>query len=293
MRAGLIVNPRAGRGGGRPLARRIEEHLAARGLPCATSFSAAAGEIAAQAEAACREGCDPLIVAGGDGSINEAVNGLMRAGGGARLGIVPAGTGNDFVKAAGIPGEWQQACERILAGEVRAIDVGRCNGHYFVNSVGAGFDAEVARAARGIPWLRGNAVYGAALLAMLVRGVRRLRATIEDDDDRVVEDVTLIAVANGPYYGGAFHIAPGAVLDDGWFEVIVARAVGRLGVLRFTPRVLAGTHLALPIIRHRRARRVTITCPEGLCVHADGEILADAAQRIEIELLPGRLRLLV
>jgi YegS/Rv2252/BmrU family lipid kinase len=244
------------------------------------------------AEAACLDGCDPIVVVGGDGSVNEAVNGLLRAGGTARFGVVPVGSGNDFIKAAGIPPDWPSACERILAGRVREIDTGRCNGHYFANGVGMGFDAEVARASRGIGFLRGDAVYHAALLKMFVRGVRAKRVVLEDDEGRVETDITLIEVANGHYCGGAFHIAPGAVIDDGWFDVVVAAAVGRIGVLRFTPHVLAGTHLGLPIIRHHRARRVTVTCDEGLCVHADGEIIADDARRIEIEILPRSLRLL-
>jgi len=206
---------------------------------------------------------------------------------------VAVGTGNDFIKAAGLPRDWRAACKRIVSGSVRRVDVGRCNEHYFANGIGAGLDAEVARASRSIRHLRGNLVYGAELAKMLVRGVRTPRVTIEDDSGRIEGAVTLVAVANGPWYGGAFHIAPGATIDDGWLDVVVAAAVDRLGVLRFTPRVLAGTHLTLPIVRHHRARRVTITCEQGLCVHADGEILYDAAQRLEIEILPQALSLLV
>ena len=293
MRARLIVNPEAGRGVGRRLGREIERCLAALGLDFTTTWSASVGDVAVQAEAACRAGSDPVIVAGGDGTVCEGVNGVMRAGAGTRLGIIPVGTGNDLIKAAGLPRHWRAACERAVAGSPRRVDVGRCNEHYFVNGIGAGFDAEVARAARGIRHLRGNLVYGAALARMLVRGVRTPRVTIEDEHGRIEDSVTLVAVANGPYYGGAFHIAPGATIDDGWLDVVIAAAVGRLGVLRFTPRVLAGTHLSLPIVRHHRTRRVTITCDEGLCVHADGEILYDDARRLEIEILPQALSLLV
>jgi diacylglycerol kinase (ATP) len=206
---------------------------------------------------------------------------------------VAVGTGNDLIKAAGLPRDWRAACERIVTGTVRSVDVGRCNERYFVNGVGAGFDAEVARASRSIRHLRGNLVYAAALAKVLVRGVRTPRVTIQDEAGHIEEPMTLVVVANGPWYGGAFRIAPGAAIDDGWLDVVTAAAVDRLGVLRFTPRVLAGTHLMLPIVRHHRTRRVTITCEQGLCVHADGEILDDAAQRLEIEVLPRALSLLV
>jgi diacylglycerol kinase (ATP) len=292
MRASLIVNPQAGRGLGRRLGRDIQRRLAELGLDCDLSWSDAPGDVAARAEAASRAGSDAVIVAGGDGTVFEGVNGLMRAGAGTRLGVVPVGTGNDLVKAAGLPRDWRAACERVAAGVVRLIDVGRCNGHWFVNGIGAGFDAEVARESRSIRRLRGNAVYGLALAKMLVRGVRAPRVTIEDEHGRIDDAVTLVAIANGPWYGGAFHIAPGASIDDGLLDVVVAARVGRLGVLRFTPRVLAGTHLSLPIVRHHRARRVTVTSTPGVCVHADGEILDDAAERLEIEVLPQRLPLL-
>lgn len=292
MRAALIVNPKAGRGAGRRLGPQIERLLCAGGLECTTYISGAPGEVTAYAAKACHAGWDTIVVVGGDGSVNEAVNGIMEAGRPARLGVVPVGTGNDFVEAAGIPSDWRAACERVRAGRVREVDVGVCNGHYFANGIGAGFDAEVARDARRITWLRGDAVYYAALLRTLARGVRGPRVTIEDDAGVVVEAVTLVEVANGPWCGGAFHIAPGASIDDGLLDVVIARAVSRAGVLRFAPRVVAGTHLGLPIVQHRRTRRVAITCDEGLCVHADGEIIDDDAYRLEIELLPRALGVL-
>ena len=292
MRASLIVNPQAGRGLGRRLGGDIQRRLAELGLDCELGWSDAPGDVAVRAEAASRAGFDAVMVAGGDGSVFEAVNGLMRAGRGTRLGVVPVGTGNDLIKAADLPRDWRAACERAASGAVRRVDVGRCNGHYFLNGVGAGFDAEVARASRSVRRLRGNAVYGLALAKVLVRGVAAPRVTIEDDDGRIEEAVTLVAVANGPWYGGAFHIAPGAAIDDGLLDVVIAASVGRLGVLRFAPRVLAGTHLSLPIVRYHRARRVILTSTPGLCVHADGEILYDAAERLEIEVLPQSLSLI-
>lgn len=292
MRARLILNPQAGRGGGRRLGPRIEAYLAGLGVAADAYYSRHAGDVADQTETACREGCDSVIVGGGDGTVFEAVNGVMRTGIRTRLGIIPVGTGNDLIKAVGLPRDWREACRRVAAGATRSIDVGRCNDRYFANGIGAGFDAEVARDARSIRRLRGNVVYGLALLRVLARGVGASRVTIEDDHGRIDHEVTLVAVANGPWYGGAFHIAPGARVDDGAFDVVIAEAVGRLGVLRFTPRVLAGTHLSLPIVRHHRARRITITCPAGVCVHADGEILYDAAKRLDIEVLPHALTLI-
>ena len=292
MRARLILNPQAGRGAGRRLGAHIERYLAELGLTADSSYSQRVGDLAAQTESACRDGYDTVIVAGGDGTVFEAVNGVMRAGRRTRLGIIPVGTGNDLIKAAGLPRDWQAACRKVVAGATREIDVGRCNGHYFANGIGAGFDAEVARDARSIRRLHGNVVYGIALLRALVRGVQPRRVSIEDEHGRIEDDITLVAVANGPWYGGAFHIAPGAAIDDGRFDVVVAESVGRLGVLRFTPRVLAGTHLSLPIVRHHQAQRVTISSSPGLCVHADGEILYDAADHLEIEILPRALTLI-
>src|SRR5262245_35570986 len=222
MRARLILNPQAGRGAGRRLGARIEACLAGLGVAADATYSRHAGDLADQAEAACRADYDPVIVAGGDGTVFEAVNGIMRAGSRTRLGIIPVGTGNDLIKAVGLARDWRKACLRVAAGATRSIDVGRCNDRYFANGIGAGFDAEVAREARSIRRLRGNIVYGIALLRVLARGVAAPRVMIEDEQGRIEDDVTLVAVANGPWYGGAFHIAPGASIDDGAFDVVIA-----------------------------------------------------------------------
>jgi len=291
-KAVLVVNPCAGRGSGARLAPEVVRELRRLGVDAEMRLTARprhAVELVAKAVA---DGASEVLVAGGDGTIFEAVNGMLAAGPTrCALGIVPIGTGNDFVKMLGLT-DWRIACERIAAGQSRAVDIGRCGPHHFANGVGVGFDAQVAHFANGISWLSGTPVYALALLKVLTFDYRRPQLRIEHDGGALEQRVTLVAIANGRCYGGAFHVAPNAALDDGLLELVVAEGLSRTRVLGLLPKVLKGTHLDHPAVTALRSRRVRIASNTPLVVHADGEILDLAATSVEVELLPGALRVL-
>ncbi|HEX5726080.1 MAG TPA: diacylglycerol kinase family protein, partial [Longimicrobiaceae bacterium] len=238
----------------------------------------------------------PAVVAvGGDGTIHEAANGLLRAADGvatAPLGIVPAGSGNDFARLACATADPAEAVRRIVAGAPRSVDAGRVDGSYFTNGVGIGLDARVAIEANRHRRLRGMAMYLWALARVLPRfRPPRLRVSL-DGAEAEERPLTMVTVANGRHQGGGFPICPEARIDDGRLDVFTAGALGPLGILRFLPRVMRGTHTGLPVAAFHTAKRVRITSPDPLPVHADGEILAEGAHELEIEVLPGRLTLL-
>lgn len=293
MRAALIINPAAGRGAGRRLAPAVSACLTELGVQIQSQhFSRAPGDVTRQVTEQMAARRDALIVVGGDGSVHEAVNGWMQAGGGAPLALVPVGTGNDFTKMLGYGSDWRAACRQIAQGAPRQVDVARCNDFYFVNNLGIGFDACVAMAANQMQWLHTRVVYGVALLRTLCFNHATPQARVRHAAETLDTKITLIAVNNGCVEGGAFVLAPQAKIDDGVLDVVVARALSRFGILRLVPRVLRGSHIDHPAVHTFTTAKLTIESDEGLPVHADGEIRYRDARRLEIEVLPRRLTLL-
>ncbi len=292
----LHVNPTAGRGRAGKRLVRIEELLDAEGVAFQTHLSTAVGDLEQQVRAAVDGGADRIVVAGGDGSVHEAVNGIMAAEGTARLGVIPTGTGNDFAKASEIPLDWEHATtllgDRIAAGaHWRRIDVGRMNERYFANGVGIGFDAKVTKVARSYRWPIGDLVYLLALFRCIVDGVITPDMTITSDEMTRSGPTTLVNVSNGAWVGGMFYIAPMADNSDGKLELLVADPVSRLRTLGLLPKILAGTHVGEKEVSHVGVSRVTIEAAAPVPSHLDGEVMPPMT-RFEIELLPAALDLL-
>ena len=292
MRATLVINPEAGRGLGRELGPAVARHLTELGLTTHILNSTRQGDVEAKVRAALADKPGVVIAAGGDGTVHEAVNGWLKAGGGAPLGVIPVGTGNDFAKMLAPSNDWREACWRIARGETRRVDAGRCNDYYFANGLGVGFDAQVALEANGIQWLRGNAVYGVALAKILLLKHSRPRVRVRHDGEELDTDITLLTVNNGRVEGGAFVMAPDAEIDDGLFDVVVAKGMGRLGILQLLPQVLKGQHMSHPKVVKFRTSKLTVESDEPLPVHADGELHYTGPTRLEIEVLPKRLEVI-
>jgi YegS/Rv2252/BmrU family lipid kinase len=290
VRIELVVNPRAGRGAGARLCPGVCADLKLRRIEFQVHYTASPGHASALVRDALHRNIGCVAVLGGDGTVNEAVNGYLGAARDAQaLAVIPAGTGNDFAKMLGLGGDWRAACDRLAAGGRRRVDAGRCNGRYFANGIGAGFDAQVALEANAIRWLRGNAVYGAALARTLLLRYATPHTRIDHDGGTYEGRITMLAAANGETYGGAFRLAPGADIADGMLDLMVADRLSRAGILGFIPHAIRGTHVGRRGITFLRARRVRVEAEQPLVVHADGEILERAATRLDIEVLPGAL----
>lgn len=286
----LVLNPAAGRGAAGRLLPEIVAHLRELGVDCKARSTRAPGEATLLVAEALRGGADCVAIAGGDGTVHEAVNGYFgTASESQALALIPAGTGNDFAKMLGLGNDWRLACSRIAEGRRKRVDLGRCNGKIFANGIGAGFDAQVALEANGIRWLRGNAVYGVALARILMLRYATPMVRVTHDAGVFEGRITMLAAANGTTYGGAFRIAPDADVADGLLDLMIADALTRIGIVGFIPHVLRGTHAGRRGITMLRTRRVLVETGESLVVHAGGEILDRAATRLEIEALPGAL----
>jgi len=291
----LFLNPAAGRGRGGKRAPRIRELLGAGGLPLEVHLSRDVGDLEEQIRSCVDNGGRRIVAAGGDGSVHEAANGIMRANGDATLGVIPSGTGNDFAKAAGVTLDWEHAtsllADRIASGEPsRSVDMGKMNGRYFANGAGIGFDARVTRIARSYRLPIGDLVYLLAIFRGMAEGIATPNMRITTDADVHIGPITLANVANGPWIGGMFNIAPMAKNDDGTFDLLIVAPVSRPRILTLLPKLMSGKHMGEKEITHERVTRILIESDEPVDSHLDGEMQAPQ-QRFEIELLAGRLRL--
>lgn len=291
----LFLNPTAGRGRAGRREPRIRELLGAGGLPVELHLSRDVGDLEEQVRNCVDEGVRRVVVAGGDGTVHEATNGIMRAAGNAVLGVVPTGTGNDFAKAAGISLDWELAtaklAERIASGEqTREVDVGRMNDRFFANGAGVGFDARVTRIARSYRLPIGDLVYLIAIFRGMAEGIATPNMRIGTDDNVHTGPITLANVASGPWIGGMFNIAPMAENNDGRFDLLIVAPVSRPRILALLPKLMSGKHMGEKEIIHESVTRVVIESDEPIDSHLDGEMQA-MQQRFDIELFAGALRL--
>ena len=292
----LFLNPTAGRGRARRRQARIIELLKANELPIELYTSNAVGHLEEQVKNHADDGASRIVVAGGDGSVHEAVNGIMRSGNEAALGVIPTGTGNDFAKACDIPLNWEHAAQllasRLADGQfARTIDIGRMNDRFFANGAGVGFDAEVTRIARSYRLPIGDLVYLIAIFQAMLNGIATPELKISSGDFSWNGPATLASISNGPWIGGMFHIAPMAKNDDGSLELMIADPVSRRRIVSLLPKLMSGTHTDEPEIQHRSVTTLSIVSSDPLASHLDGEVQAPQT-RFDFDLLAGALRLL-
>jgi len=292
----LFLNPTAGRGRAGRRQARIIELLETSELPIELHASNAVGHLEEQVKTHVDNGASRIVVAGGDGSVYEAVNGIMRSRTEAALGVIPTGTGNDFAKACDIPLNWEHAAQllasRLADGRyAKTIDIGRMNDRFFANGAGVGFDAEVTRIARSYRLPIGDFVYLIAIFRAMLNGIATPKLQIRSGDFSWDGPATLASVSNGPWIGGMFHIAPMAKNDDGSLELMIADPVSRRRIVSLLPKLMSGTHMDETEIQHRSVTTLSIVSSEPLASHLDGEVQA-LQTRFELDVLAGALRLL-
>lgn len=291
-----FLNPVAGRGRAEKSVTEIRDLLQQCPFEVDIKTSCRIGDIEERIFSAAQSGADKIIVAGGDGSIHEAVNGLLRAGTETALGIIPIGTGNDFAKACAIPLQWQDAAiallDRITRKQpARHIDAGQMNGRFFANGVGIGFDARVNHIARDMRWRIGNLVYLAAVLKGIREGIITPNVRMRYRDQTWNGPVTLANVSNGPWVGGMFHIAPMASIDDGLLDLVVVAPVGVSRVLALLPKLIKGTHVDTAEVRCRTIESFSLQSDAPIPSHIDGEV-QPLQSSFNVKILPGALRVL-
>ncbi|MGH3329176.1 MAG: diacylglycerol kinase [Streptomycetales bacterium] len=287
----LLVNPTSGRGRGTRYGLAAADHLRRAGVGVREMTGKDAAEAAMLARAAVESGTSALVVVGGDGMVHVGLQAV--AGTSIPLGVIPAGTGNDVARLLGLPRRDPRAAAAIVAeGRVRAIDATRCLGEtgqrWYLTVLAAGFDARVNDRVNRMTWPHGRLRYDLAILAEL-REFRPLPYVLDLDGERWSTDAMLVAVGNGPSYGGGMRVCPDAAVDDGLLEVVVVGPLSKGRFIRLFPTVFSGRHVNHPVVRVRRARRVTVEAP-GVTAYADGERVG--ALPLTCETVRGALQVL-
>jgi len=267
----LIVNPIAGGGRAKALLPKIENRLKEAGVEFdlyTTSGPQDAIEAAAKAAA---DGFDIVVAVGGDGTVNEVLNGIV--GTNAVLAAVHGGKGNDFATAVNMPRDPDAVCETLLKADIRAIDLGKVLDRYFINSVGVGFDAAVAqRVNLGVRPFKGTSAY-IYVFFMMVTSYKTVEMEIDLGDGPVKGKPLLVAVGIGQAYGGGMKVLPDAVLDDGLFDVCIMEDMNRLSLIYHFPKVFNGTLKNLEQAGMHRTSEVKLSLSEIRPLHLEGEIL--------------------
>ena len=232
-----------------------------------------------------------VVAAGGDGTVREVA--AACAGTDRVMGVLPVGSGNDYVKALGVGPRLEAAMSVLVEGRVRVVDVGEANGVAFNNGLGIGFDAEVADGVVRAPKYLGATGRYMWSVASLLGGFECHEATLTLDGEKVIEVKTiLIAAALGTTYGSRFRIAPEAELDDGLFDVVWSEEIDRFEVLRLIPAALRGKLHQHPKVHTARSREVKVELVEEVPAHVDGEMLP-STRHFRAKVLPGALRVMV
>jgi diacylglycerol kinase (ATP) len=304
MKYYIIVNPISGRGLGERSIPQIESSLSASGLDFTLVRTERMWHAAELAEGAVRAGYDVIVCASGDGTINEAINGIMKArkAGHAKIAFtaLSIGTGNDFSGGTGIPTNLNDGLKSLVANKRKKIDIGLVKGgdypegRYFGNGIGVGFDAAVGNEAIKVRWTRGLLAYLIGVIKTVFLYYDPAHVEIILDDKEVINQVSLmISIMNGRRMGGGFQMAPDSKPDDGFFDLCIAETASKARILQMIPYFLKGTQAELPEIQMKRASKVSIkSLDRTFPAHADGEFICLTGSALTLELLPSELEII-
>lgn len=295
----LILNPMADMGAAWRIANDLRPIIAENGSAdwSGTVYPTHATELSRQAAL---DGYDMVIALGGDGTVHEVVNGLMQVPADKRpiLGVVPAGSGNDFAHAIGVPLQADRALLHALKGEPSLVDIGLLtdeNGRkeYFDNTVGIGFDAVVTIRSHKLPILRGFIMYLTAVVQTILLNHEPALMQIEQNGETWEGKALMFTLCNGPREGGGFVIAPEAKIDDGKMDFTLVRNCSRLTMFRLLPEFMKGTHARFPQVKMGVGTSFNLQADRPMYIHVDGEVFTSFGSNLKglnFEVMPGALR---
>jgi diacylglycerol kinase (ATP) len=302
MFARVIVNPIAGAGKTGREWPGIKELFEGRGLRFEHDITEAPGHAIELAKSAVEKGYELVVSVGGDGTINEIVNGLHRAGGSndTVLGILSTGTGSDYIRTIGLSRQYDEACARFLKpikitvdlGVVEYANNGKTEKRLFVNFAGMGFDAEIVRRTTQKYKAWGSLLAYLTGLLATVMSYRNRDIIVKADGNEVKQRVCTVIMNNGKYGGGGMLTAPDADISDGLLDVMTVGDISRPDLLYSLPKIYKGTHLTHSKVTMKRAREIEVSSLDGrMYLQADGELLGELPARFSV--LPSALNIAV
>jgi YegS/Rv2252/BmrU family lipid kinase len=269
----------------------IVHRAALAGLDGDALVSTRPGEITELAERAARAGAGLVVVVGGDGTVNEAVNGLLRTDDPPELAVIARGTGDDFIRTHGIPSSVDRAIEVARSGVGRPVDAGRIEyrtrdggwaTHHFANVASVGMSGAVARRANATSKALGGRITFFYALTREFVVWRNTEVAVEVDGETRRGRMHDVIVANGGYHGGAMKLAPDARPDDGVFDIVLIGDVSKLDFVTTAPKLYTGRHVGHPKVEVLRGAIVRVEAPVPLPIEADGEVLGTTPARFEV-----------
>lgn len=271
-RARIIYNPTSGREAFKKEMANVLMRFEQAGYETSTHATTGENDATKAAEIAVERRFDLIVIAGGDGTINEVIRGVAEKEYRPQIGIIPAGTTNDFARALELPREVHKAVDIILEeNNVKALDIGKVNGHIFVNIAGGG---DLTELTYDVPSKLKAAI---GQMAYYIKGIEKLPSlrpvstVIEYDDEVIEEDIMLFLIANTNSVGGFEKLAPDAAIDDGYFDLIILKKTNLAEFLRIASLGMRGNHIGDKNIIYKQAKRIKITPKEKMLLNIDGE----------------------
>lgn len=299
MTAKVILNPYSNRWNSQKRWAEAEAALKGAGVDFELVISQSKGQIVELAEQAAREKCSPIIVAGGDGSLGDAVNGLAQAAASKNemlgpFGIMPLGSANDVVYVLGLPTDLNEAAQVIARGKTRAMDLGILNGRYFINNSAAGLEPYVTIKHEKIHVIKGMVRYlVGAVQAILDKP--EWHGSIKWDGGEYDGPLSLVSIGNGRRTGG-FFMTPHADPFDGKLTLAFGHRATRLGMFQALPRAFnedKGSYVEMDGMREVQATHISIHLDKLSPAHTDGELLPEWIKDFEYEIQPKRINVIV
>ena len=299
----IILNPVSGMGNGAKQLPRIREIFDESGLEYDITVTEKVWDAALAAEKAAMEGYSGVVSAGGDGTNNEVINGLMAAGSSLEnlpvFGVLPVGRGNDFAYGAGIPSVLARAAELIIARDSTSLDVGLITGgdypggRYFGNGIGIGFDTMVGLEAAKLKFIHGPTTYAWGAIVTLFKYPRApsLKVTYNGSTQNV--ESSQVSILNGRRMGGTFFMAPDGKVDDGVLDLCMpVKHISRINMVKLMLQYTKGTQGTNPVVTTARSSEYLVEAVTGsLVCHADGETICIKGKKLKIECIPGALQI--
>jgi diacylglycerol kinase (ATP) len=289
MKTLFIVNPIAGKGKAKEMIPFIEKTCERQNVEYEIVYTTGPKDGIKLAKEGVENGFQKIISVGGDGTLNEVVNGI--AGSDVVLGVIPGGTGNDFIRSVYTNVAIEKIVENAIIGIPKKIDLAKCNDTYFINIGSGGFDAQVAlESEKTRKYFSGSTAYLVALLKMLVvyKG-KKMKVTI--DDQEFEKNTFLVAIANGKYYGGGILPAPMADMTDGIFDICIVGIMPKLKMFRLFPRYMKGTHEGIKEVDFYRGKHIKLVAEEPFAVNVDGEVTL--LKQAEFNIIPNGISIAV
>ncbi len=288
MKIGYIVNPAAGKKQVEKWVERIRCATEAKGLPYIILMTEGPGDGVNKGKLAVASNCNVAVAVGGDGTVSEVVNGIKDSD--TALGVIPVGTGNDFVKSLDIPLDFEDALACVFNGRCKTIDMGVINGRHFINVASVGFDAQVVLETRNIKkYFAGPVAYVLGVFKAL-KEYNPFVLEIETEGRLIKRRAVLMAVGNGAFYGGGMKITPLACMDDGLLDVCVVEHMPRSKILRLFSTIFTGKHLLRQEIEYFTTKSIAVKC-DNAYINADGDIYGMCPASFEVK--AGAARVMV